>query len=215
MSSGARMTYDESGEARNPAHPTEDDLPRKPKNPKKGTTLVIIVVVVVVLIAASVGAFLATNQHYSPHVALVSKTTAEGFANRGFVAQYVNNTTGDASLNITDDEMVIFSNASVGGLIIISSMEVSSQSFSLYEYNMDYHYMIQGPNGTIYPGIKNGTYEGFSFYYFNRSNDTFHYDENLVAIGVSGSYSFVVEVVGVPLSNYLPLIHDEIRAMNS
>lgn len=39
---------------------------------------------------------------------------------------------------------------------------------------------------------------------------TAHYS---IAIGVSGSYSFIVEVAHIPLSNYVPLIHDEIQAM--
>lgn len=59
---------------------------------------------------------------------------------------------------------------------------------------------------------KTGTYEGFSFFYFTHNNSA----QNILdmeAIGVSGSFSFGVYVFNMPLSNYIPLIHDEIQAM--
>lgn len=40
------MTYDESGEAKNPAHLTEDDLPKKPKKPTSRRMVVVMVVVI-------------------------------------------------------------------------------------------------------------------------------------------------------------------------
>lgn len=196
--------------AENPSHPTEDDIPRKPKNPKKGKTVAIIAVVVVVLISTTVGTILVTDYHHSLNIGVISEITAASFANQRFVARYVNDTSGNVSQNITKGEAVFFSNSSSNSLITIDSLEFSSRTYSLNVYDKSFKKMTETTNGTLIPGFKNGTYDGFNFFYFIHRNST---GFNLIALGVSGSFSFNIEVMNVQVSNYIPLIHDEIKAM--
>ncbi len=205
--------------AKNPSHPTEDDIPKEPKSPKKRKTVAVVAVVVVIVVIASVGSLLTIGHPHSPHIALISKTEAEGFVTQKLFVAYMNNTTGNSSRNITSQVDVLFYNNSTAGniseTILISSLEFTSINYSLSLYNYQYKNISQLANSTKMSVLENGTYDGFNFYYLSKVEGTVGKKLYALVDGVSGAYSFFIEVRGIPNSNIMNLIHDEIQAMTS
>lgn len=207
--------------ANNPSHPTEDDIPKELKSPKKRKTVAVIAVVVVIVVIASVGTVIVTDQHHSLHIAVISKAKAADFIKQPLFDLYMNDTNGNASRNITSLISVIFANntnffaGNSTEWISIQSIELTSANYSLYLYNYEYNESSRGINGTKIPGFQNGTYDGFNFFYLTQVDSTVHKEVLAFAIGVSGAYSFFIGVRGIPISNYLTLIQDEIQAMTS
>jgi hypothetical protein len=209
MTVGTRMTYDTSGEARNPKYPTVDDLPKKPRKPLRRNVMAIIITVVVVLIAAVSGAIYFSETPHSLHVGVISDSSLEKLSNYTFQASIGNNSTnGSLSKNITEVNTAFFFNKAGYSFVGIESVEFISTAYNLNFYDSQYSNQTGGNHSSFH----NGSYRGFDYFYgvsYLSGNYTF------LAVGESGSYGFYIEDFKAPLSSATALIHDEIQAMTN
>jgi len=96
------------------------------------------------------------------------------------------------------------------GSILVGSGEFTNLTmFSLY-YNISYMaekqaLSFRNPNISI----KNISYDDFTFFLVISNNSGLF----VVSVGYSGNYGFAIIDIGVPLSSYTALVHDEIQAM--
>ena len=207
---------DRSRVARNPEHPTEDDIQRQRKKPgKRKSVAVVVVVILVVVIAGVAGAFYVTS-HHSTHIAIVTASSVDTLAKQKLIVAYDNATIGREFLNITKGEWVYFNETIGGGFVIITSLEFSSPSSSLSFYNSTYHsavqiFVIPGPGVYI---LKNSPYDGFNYFFLTQNASIKKLNGTTVAIvGYSGSYVFTIYDANIPLSSYTSLIDGQILAM--
>ena len=207
---------DRSRVARNPEHPTENDIQRQRKKPgKRRSVAVVVVVVLVVVIAGVAGAFYVTS-HHSTHIAIVTASSVDTLAKQKLIVSYDNATIGREFLNITKGEWAYFNETIGGGFVIITSLEFSSPSSSLSFYNSQYHsavrlFIIAAPRAYI---LQNSSYDNFNYFLLsqNMSMKTIT-GTTVVAVGYSGPYAFTIYDANIPLSSNTTLIDDEIQAM--
>ena len=210
------MTYDESGEAKNPEHPTVDDLPKKPRKPiGRKKAAIVVAVVLVVVVAGIVGALYVTSSHHL-HLGIVPASEVSSLEGQQVVESPANNSTV-YSLYGTQGDFVYFNDSNGSTTMLIGSLEFPNNSSSSPFYNVTSFYVFVYRDAMALPqnnnaNISNGTYEGFSFSYTSYyAVGTYMF----VAAGYSGSFAFVITEMNLPLSNPGSLVHDEIQAMTS
>jgi hypothetical protein len=200
---------DRSRVARNPEHPTEDDIQNRPWKPRNRKSMAFVVV-----IAGVAGALYATS-HHSTHVAIVTASFVDTLAKKKLVVTYDNATVGKEFLNVTKGGWAYFNETSTGGFVIITSLEFSSPSSSLSFFNSQYHsavqiFVIPGPGEYI---LKNSSYDSFNYFFFKNASIKTFIGTTVAVVCYSGSYAFTIYDANIPLSSYTSLIDGEIQAM--
>ena len=201
-SSGARMTYDESGEAKNPEHPTVDDLPKKPRKPTGRKKVAIIVAVVLVVVVAGIAGAVYVTYFHRLHLGMVSASEVSSLAGQ----QLEEGLIVPMAPNYIESE---FSDSS--GSIMVTSYESSNSSQSSSAVYGSYQTVVSIINQyNLTASFQNSSYLGFSFFIVQYHTMGSYY---FVASGSSGHFGFLIKDFGISTISPSAIVHEEIEAM--
>lgn len=182
-------------------------------------TVVVVVATVVIASAIVLDYYSVTSQHRLPHIGILSLSEINQLAGQQLTVQYKNNSS-QIRLNITSEDTAVFNTSnhssswkSNSPVVLVISYEFINPAQSSFSYNLSYSIQKQAlaaRNSSAV--IRNVSYEGFT-YFIVSSNYSGVF--SIVAAGYSGSYSFLIGDINVPLSNYNALVSEEIQAMTS
>jgi len=209
---------------------TLKDSPPQDKSPsghpaRRRTVIIAVAIVIAIVVISSaiiIDEHIAKTHYGPPHIGILSLSEIDRLAGQQLTIYAINGS--NLKHGIILGESVFFntsnniSNRSSGdqgllaGSLSVDSLEFTNLTMSSLYYNISYMVekqalSLRNPNISI----KNISYDGFTFFLviLNLSGLLVY------SQGYSGNYGFTIIDIGVPLSSYTALVHDEIQAMTS